>query len=235
METNKNKKGIKPVYYLVSIIAVYYLASVVMALVILFVIFCVLFYVFWFLRDPKRTAPEGDLILSPADGKVIKLFKTTDAGPLDIDKGILGGIRTTASEISDSAYVLVIMMTLFDIHYQRSPITGIIKSKQHKDGSFLNIKKEEKSLASFSNEKNEIIMTGNRNGKEFDIKIIQVAGYLVRRIVDYVDVSQKVEKGNHMGLIKFGSMVVMIFPDTFEPLVSEGDYLYGAETVIAKY
>ena len=235
MQTKSNKKGIKVVYFLAIIIAVYYLASFAIALVTLFAIFCVLFYVFWFLRNPTRIVPEGDLILSPADGKVIRLFKTTDAGPLDIDKGILGGIRTTASEISDSAYVLVIVMTLFDIHYQRAPITGAIKSKLHKNGSFLNIKKEEKSLSSFNNEKNEIIMSGNRHGKEFDIKIIQVAGYLVRRIVDYVDVSQKVEKGEQIGLIKFGSMVLMIFPDTFEPLVSEGDYIYGAETVIAKY
>ena len=190
---------------------------------------------FWFLRDPIRTVPEGNLILSPADGKVVRLFKTTDTESLDIDKGILGGIKTTASEISDSAYVLVIMMTPFDVHYQRAPIEGTIRSVEYKEGSFLNIMDDARSLVAFNNEKNEIVMSGNRNGEEFDIKIIQVAGFLVRRIVDYIDVSQTVEKGAHIGLIKFGSMVVMIFPDTFDPLVSEGDYIYGAETIIAEY
>ncbi|MCK5095864.1 MAG: phosphatidylserine decarboxylase family protein [Candidatus Pacebacteria bacterium] len=210
---------------------IYYLASITLILAIL----CTLFYVFWFLRDPIRTVPEGNLILSPADGKVVRLFKTTDTESLDIDKGILGGIKTTASEISDSAYILVIMMTPFDVHYQRAPIEGTIRSVEYKEGSFLNIMDDARSLVAFNNEKNEIVMSGNRNGEEFDIKIIQVAGFLVRRIVDYVDVSQIVEKGEHIGLIKFGSMVVMIFPDTFDPMVSEGDYIYGAETVIAEY
>lgn len=210
---------------------IYYSISIIVILAIL----CTLFYVFWFLRDPVRTVPEGNLVLSPADGKVVRLFKTTDTESLDIDKGILGGIKTTASEISDSAYVLVIMMTPFDVHYQRAPIKGTIKSVEYKQGSFLNIMEDARSLAAFNNEKNEIVMSGSRNGEEFDIKIIQVAGFLVRRIVDYVDVSQIVEKGEHIGLIKFGSMVIMIFPDTFDPLVSEGDYIYGAETIIAEY
>lgn len=218
----KNATRKKVIYFLISI-------------VIILIILCTLFYVFWFLRNPVRTIPEGDLILSPADGKIVRLFKTTDTEFLDIDKGILGGIKTTASEISDSAYVLVIMMTPFDVHYQRAPIEGTVKSIEYKQGSFLNIMDDAKSLVAFNNEKNEIVMSGIRNGEEFDIKIIQIAGFLVRRIVDYVDVSQTVEKGEHIGLIKFGSMVIIIFPDTFNPLVSEGDYVYGAETIIAEY
>lgn len=218
----KNATRKKIIYFLISI-------------VIIFIILCTLFYVFWFLRNPVRTIPKEDLILSPADGKIVRLFKTTDTEFLDIDKGILGGIKTTASEISDSAYVLVIMMTPFDVHYQRAPIKGTVKSVEYKQGSFLNIMDDAKSLVAFNNEKNEIVMSGSRDGEEFDIKIIQVAGFLVRRIVDYVDVSQTVEKGEHIGLIKFGSMVIIIFPDTFNPLVSEGDYVYGAETIIAEY
>ena len=222
MEKKNCNKRIKTIYYSISII-------------VILAILCTLFYIFWFLRDPVRIIPEGNLILSPADGRIVRLFKITDTEFLDIDKGILGGIKTTASEISDSAYVLVIMMTPFDVHYQRAPIEGTIKSVEYKEGSFLNIMDDARSLVAFNNEKNEIVISGNRDGEKFDIKIIQVAGFLVRRIVDYVDVSQIVEKGEHIGLIKFGSMVIMIFPDTFDPMVSEGDYIYGAETIIAEY
>lgn len=195
-----------------------------------FLISSLLFYNFWFLRDPDRTIPSGDVLVSPADGTVVRLFSLPDPGHIGIEKGILGEIQTTSEDVADSVNVMVIMMTPLDVHYQRSPISGEVVTVEYVEGEFVNAVSNAESLVAYRNEKNEILIQG-----EFKVKVIQVAGVLARRIVDYVDEGSVVERGEKVGLIKLGSMVVMIFPEDLDPEIEEGEYVYGGETIVARY
>ena len=154
----------------------------------LFLILSVLMFVFlaftiFFFRDPEREI--GKNIVSPADGKVIKIEKIKD------------------SDVGDSIKVSI-FMSILDVHVNRMPMDGKILKIERVEGKFFPAYSEE----SEKNEKN-IILAETKIGK---IKIIQIAGIFARRIVCYAKEGKNIAKGERIGMIKFGSRVDLILP-----------------------
>lgn len=181
-----------------------------------------------FYKDPKRKIPQGSSIVSPADGKIIRILKTKD-NKIKVDKGFLGKIETLTRDIAKECYVLSIFMSPFDVHINRAPIDGKIESVKHEKGRYFAAFDLKKSLM---NEKNEIIMSNKKIGK---IKIIQIAGFLARRIVCSVSKDKKVNKGQKIGRIVLGSQVTLVLPSKKIKLkVKNNQKVTAGNTIIAE-
>ena len=176
-----------------------------------------------FYRDPKRTIPKGNNIVAPADGKVINIVKVKNNAK--IRKGLLGRIHTLTNDIAKECYVISIFMSPLDAHINRSPIDGVVKSVKHSKGSFFRADDIEKSL---ENEKNEIII----QNKAMKVKVIQIAGFVARRIICNVKVNQKINKGGKIGMIALGSQTTIVLPD-IRLRVKLNDKVKAGETIIA--
>jgi phosphatidylserine decarboxylase len=162
----------------------------------------------WFFRDPRREIPAGaGLIVSPGDGVV------TETVGIDTPDG-------KRQRIS-------VFLSVFNVHVNRMPIAGEVVRVEYKKGLYLN------AMNPQSAERNEqSIITVRGEGIEVTFK--QIAGLLARRIVCNLKQGQKVERGERMGLIKFGSRVDVIVPDSVEIVVKKGDKVSGGKSVLAR-
>ncbi len=188
--------------------------------ILLIVLFLINFY-----RDPQRTIPNGSNIVSPADGRVISIIDTSK-DKITIKKGILGKIKTLAKDVANECYAISIFMSPLDVHINRTPINGIIESIKHSKGTFFMAFDMEKSL---QNEKNEILI---RN-KDFKVKVVQIAGFLARRIICTVKKNQKVNKGEKIGMISLGSQTTLIIPKWVGLKVKLNDKVKAGQSIIA--
>ncbi|MGC2698510.1 MAG: phosphatidylserine decarboxylase family protein [Candidatus Angelobacter sp.] len=162
----------------------------------------------WFFRDPERMVPsEAGLVVSPADGKV------TDVSPTQ-----LNGVPCTR---------ISIFLNVFDVHVNRSPISGMIKSAVYKKGNFGNAMSESSAQ---DNEQNVVTM----EGEGMTVIFKQIAGLLARRIVFNHKPGDSLARGQRVGLIKFGSRTDVIFPQTAEVRVKMGDRVKGGSSVLAR-
>jgi phosphatidylserine decarboxylase len=170
----------------------------------LFLPFLVLtIFAFSFFRNPPRRIPLGDgLILSPADGRIIEVKK--------------GKQNTTVS----------IFMSVFNVHVNRAPAAGTIKSIQYQRGRFLPANSGE---ASRHNEQNSLQL---QNAAGVKLVFVQVAGIIARRIVCYVSKGDQVQRGEIFGAILFGSRVDVYLPHKVKVKVREGDRVKGGESVL---
>ena len=193
----------------------------IIALAVFAIIFLLNFY-----RDPKRTIPKGNNIVAPADGKIISIIDTSKSS-IKIKKGIFGRIRALTKDVAKECYVISIFMSPLDVHINRAPIAGTIKSIKHTRGSFFKAYDLEKSLG---NEKNEIIIQ-NRNIK---VKVIQIAGFLARRIKCYVKKNQKVNKGDKIGMIALSSQTTLVIPKGVDLKINLNQHVKAGETIIAE-
>ncbi len=165
-------------------------------------------FVVWFFRDPRRISPAGEnLLLAPADGTVLSVGQNRDD-----DHG--GGV------------VICIFMSVFSVHVNRCPLTGVATSVTHHPGRFLSAFKSE---AAQVNERNEVIF----NGPHGKVKCVQIAGLVARRIVCRLSATDEVTAGQRYGMIKFGSRVDVHLPPAYRPMVRPGDKVRGALTIIA--
>lgn len=189
-------------------------------------------YRFYFLRKPQRIMPEGNVVVSPADGKVVRILRVDkSAGKLKIDKGILGRINLLTEDTINKGHIIVIMMTPLNVHFQRSPVPGKVENIKHTRGLFLNAVKDAASLNALHNEKNEIIIHNRKIGR---IKVVQVAGFLARRIRCFVKKGQKLDKGEEIGLICLGSQVILVIPD-LRLEIKEDQKVIDGQTIIARF
>ncbi|WP_130418323.1 phosphatidylserine decarboxylase [Edaphobacter modestus] len=162
----------------------------------------------WFFRDPERTIPTGaGQIVSPADGLV------TDTE----------WIETTAG----SRLRLSIFLNVFDVHVNRSPVAGTVKLVEFRKGEFLNAMKAESVL---NNEQTLIVIDAG----DYEVSFKQIAGLLARRIVCNVKAGDRVERGQRVGLIKFGSRVDVLLPAEAELKVKTGSRVRGGLSVLAE-
>jgi phosphatidylserine decarboxylase len=162
----------------------------------------------WFFRDPRRSIPSGEgLLVSPADGVVTETvrFDTPD------------GPRQRIS----------IFLNVFDVHVNRSPIAGEITAVRYQKGKFLNAMNQE---CAERNEQNIVTVRGE--GMEVVFK--QIAGLIARRIIFNYRVGDRVERGQRVGLIKFGSRTDVILPSEAEIVVKKGQRVKGGSTIIAE-
>ncbi len=187
------------------------------------IIIILIFYKFIFLRDPKRKITKGQNILAPADGKIIEIVDISKNVNI---KGEEVNIKKYSSDTLEEGYFISIFMSLFNVHVNRAPIDGKINFVKHSSGTFVGAY----SLKSLTNEKNEIIIKNKKIGK---VKVIQIAGFLARRIECFVKKNQYVNKGEKIGLIKLGSNVSLIIPQV-KLLVKKGDKVKAGVSVIAK-
>jgi phosphatidylserine decarboxylase len=170
------------------------------------VLLLVVFFL-WFFRDPNRLIPgEAGALVSPADGKI------TDVSPL-----ILNG--TPRLRIS-------IFLNVFDVHVNRSPVSGVIRSVQYHKGKFLNAMN---AASAELNEQNVVTVEGEGQVVVFK----QIAGLLARRIVFVKKVGDRVGRGERVGLIKFGSRVDVLLDASAAVEVKVGDRVKGGSSVLA--
>ncbi len=172
-----------------------------------------------FFRDPVRTTPTGEgLIVAPADGMVTMI--ATVPPPREL---------ITASGLADESVIRVsIFMSVFDVHINRSPITGTIRNVVYIPGKFLNADLDK---ASEDNERQHILVEGEDGTK---IAFTQIAGLVARRIVPWIKTGDRVIVGQRVGLIRFGSRVDVYLPAGTSSQVLLGQRTIAGETVIAK-
>ena len=161
----------------------------------------------WFFRDPQRTIPAGPgLIVSPGDGLVTETIAiSTPDGP--------------RQRIS-------IFLSVFDVHVNRSPISGVLTKVRYQKGQYLN------AMNPASADRNEQNIATVR-GEGVEVTFKQIAGLLARRIVFNHREGDRLERGQRVGLIKFGSRVDVILPADAEIRVKTRQRVKGGESVLA--
>ncbi len=172
-------------------------------------------WVLWFFRDPQRQTPtEGGLFISPADGRV------ADITPLGAD----GPLGREAVQIG-------IFMNVFSVHVNRTPCAGRVESVEHLDGAFMDIRKAEAIL---KNESTTIRMMHHYDGCDYPIIVRQVAGLVARRIVTDLSPGQSLERGERIGMIKFGSRLEIVVPVELvgEVCVQVGQRAWAGRTIL---
>jgi phosphatidylserine decarboxylase len=168
-------------------------------------------FVIQFFRDPARTVPtQENAILAPADGRIVTIDHTIDPY-----------LQRDAIKVS-------VFMNVFNVHSNRSPITGRIEKIWYHAGSFLNAAL---SKASLENERNAVHAKLN-NGT--DIVFVQIAGLVARRILCYVKEGDTLHKGQRYGFIRFGSRVDVYLPIEANIKVQLGDKVSATETILAE-
>lgn len=165
-----------------------------------------------FFRDPVRKIPQGEnLVISPADGKIISITETVDSEYLN----------------SDCLKVSIFMSPL-NVHVNRIPISGEIEYLKYYPGKYL-VAFEEKS-----SENNERMTVGLKS-KFGKIKFTQIAGFIARRIVNELELGQKVSAGEKFGMIKFGSRVDIFLPKTVNLKIELNQKVFAGETILAEF
>jgi phosphatidylserine decarboxylase len=161
----------------------------------------------WFFRDPERIIPDSPgAIVSPGDGKI------TDASMVTVD-----GVKQAR---------ISIFLSVFDVHVNRSPVSGVVREIRYQRGKFLNAMDQ---ASAEHNEQNVVRVEGA--GQTVIFK--QIAGLLARRIVFYPKVGDRLERGQRVGLIKFGSRVDVLFDADAVLQVKVGDRVRGGSSILA--
>ena len=167
-------------------------------------------FILQFFRDPPREIPQGrDLVLSPADGRVVAVERTQDPYALR------------------DAIKVSVFMNVFNVHSNRIPVDGTVQSIQYFAGSFVNA---DLSKASLENERNALLIK-TENGQP--VTCVQVAGLIARRILCYVNAGETVTRGQRYGFIRFGSRVDVYLPLSASVKVAIGDKVAATSTVLA--
>ncbi len=178
--------------------------------------FFVVLFIIYFFRDPERTVPvpsEG-IMVSPADGTIIA------NQPLSKEEAALWQVPVDTRKIS-------IFMSVMNVHVNRAPISGRIVCIAHKPGKKIPAYHEKSSI---ENEHMDIVLSG----KEGVVCFRLIAGLVARRIVAFKEEDDRVEVGERIGMIKFGSRVDMIVPEGWDICVNYKDKVTAAKTVIAR-
>ena len=177
-------------------------------LIILFAF--ITFFIIWFFRNPERYFQEEEKVLiSPADGKVIKIE----------DVEVNGTISGRFKKIS-------IFMNVFNVHVNRAPYSGKIEIINYHEGKFISANLDKASL---DNERNEIMI---RTEDRRSVWMVQIAGLIARRIVCWVNVGTTIKKGERFGLIRFGSRVDVYLPEDSQISVKLRDNVKAGQTVL---
>ena len=165
-------------------------------------------FLLWFFRDPERAIPqEPGAVVSPGDGTV------TDVSTIDVN-------GQKQARIS-------IFLSVFNVHVNRSPISGVIREIRYQRGKFLDARSMN---CADENEQNIVTVEGD-DGQRVTFK--QIAGLLARRIVFNPKVGDRLERGQRVGLIKFGSRVDVVMDSSARMNVKVGDHVQGGATILA--
>jgi phosphatidylserine decarboxylase len=206
------KEGLKLIiasfiFSLVLFFIHYSVLTTILAVIVL--IFC--FFCLYFFRNPKRNTPINvENLISPADGTVTEIKNMTETE-------FIGGECVRIS----------IFMSPLDVHVNRAPCEGRIVKVLHISGEFAVAFKKDIDK---ENERNNILIE-HQNEK---ILIVQIAGFLARRIIPYVKETDVVKQGDPIGIIAFGSRVDIYFPKMYEPVVQLQEKVKAGLSVVAR-
>jgi phosphatidylserine decarboxylase len=168
-------------------------------------------FVIQFFRDPPRAVPGvPGAVLSPADGRIVKVERTRDA------------------QTDRETLLISVFMNVFNVHSNRAPVDGTVRAVQYTPGRFVNADLDK---ASTENERNAMVLelpSGER------VTVVQVAGLIARRILCYVKAGDALVRGQRYGFIRFGSRVDVYLPLSAKPRVAVGDIVYATTTVLAE-
>ncbi len=174
-------------------------------------VFCFALFCLYFFRNPRRIS-NADIssLISPADGKVIDISEINE------------------QEFFGSNVVrIAIFMSPTDVHVNRAPCPGRIISMKHVAGKFAMAFGKDVEI---KNEKNYILF--ENDGER--VLIVQIAGFLARRIIPYVKVDERVDRGQAVGVIAFGSRVDIYFHKGYEPVVNLHARVKAGKTILAR-
>lgn len=210
-ETYIAKEGLKLIIpsFILSLVLFFIRFSIVTTIlaviILIFCIFCVYFF-----RNPKRNTQRNDEeLISPADGTVTEIKNTMET-----------------EFINNECTRISIFMSPLDVHVNRAPCEGNILRVVHRPGEFaLAFKKD----IDKENERNNILIEHN----DEKILVVQIAGFLARRIIPYVNENDPVRQGDPIGMIAFGSRVDIYFPKAYRPMVQLQDKVKAGLTILA--
>ena len=168
-------------------------------------------FIVQFFRDPPRTIPrDANAVLSPADGKIVRVEQARDPY-----------LQRDTLKIS-------VFMNVFNVHSNRSPVDGTVANRWYHPGSFVNAALPKASL---ENERNALQL---RTASGQDVTCVQIAGLIARRILCYVDKGATLARGQRYGFIRFGSRVDVYLDPAAKARVAVGDVVAATETVLAE-
>lgn len=180
--------------------------------VLAFVLTLLAIWVAYFFRDPERTGERGErLVVAPADGKIVQIT--------EVDEPAFLGSR---------AIRISIFMNVFNVHVNRYPVSGTVGYVHYNKGKFLNAAGDKASL------ENEQSSVGVQTGAGHKVLVRQIAGLIARRIVTYSKSGEKVQQGERLGIIRFGSRVDVFFPVGSKVHVKQGQLSTAGVTVLAE-
>lgn len=167
----------------------------------------------YFFRDPERDIPpEPGVIVSPADGVVIRVDEVQESEFLH------GPARHVA-----------IFMNVFDVHVNRAPVAAVVREMRHRPGEY---KAASRQDAAVRNEQ-QALMLENEGGRR--VLVVQIAGLLARRIIPFVKPGQSLARGERLGLICFGSRVDLYLPGDSQIQVKTGDRVKAGSSIIGRW
>ncbi len=170
-----------------------------------------LWFSVFFFRDPKRVVPTAEgLAVSPADGKIIRIYDAPDP--------FTGELRPCIS----------VFMNVFSVHVNRAPVEGRVEAIKYIPGKFINAAYDK---ASTDNERCAYSMT-DTDGNNW--AFVQISGLIARRIVCRADEGDELQRGERFGLIRFGSRVDLYLPDNYSPAVKIGEQVFAGQSVLAQ-
>ena len=169
--------------------------------------------VIFLFRNPQRTTPKlSDLdIIAPADGKIVSV-----------------GPANEQQFLKNNALKVSIFLSLLDVHVNWIPVSGVVMHKQSADGKFLPAYTEKAS------DKNKRVSVGIQCDDGFSMTVVQITGFIARRIKCHLTLGQKVQRGDRYGMICFGSRVDLFLPSDTKLTVRKGDRVKGGITVIGR-
>lgn len=168
-------------------------------------LFVVAAFFLFFFRDPERKIPDGDAVVSPADGSIAMI-----------------------QPFGNQQRRISIFLSVFDVHVNRSPVGGRVTAVNYRKGKFVNAMRDD---ASDENERNLVEIQADDGST---VIFSQIAGFLARRIVFLPKPGDRVEKGQRVGMIKFGSRVDVFLGPEWEIVVQPNDVVAGGSSILAR-
>ena len=174
-------------------------------------------FTLWFFRDPERNTPyDSNSIISSADGKVCLIDESYPPKEVSMSQ--------------EKMKRICVFMNVFNVHINRSPVSGTVKAIVYKEGQFLNASLDK---ASEKNERSSLVISSANSGPE--IVVVQIAGLIARRILGFVSSNDNLAQGERFGLIRFGSRVDIYMPLDAVTKCTVGDKVVAGESVLASF